>query len=107
MQRAVHLLMSIAMLTACASRQGSTVGTPLTQPTMLSYSCAPTLSLRVRVGATSATVMVDGDGPFTLPQVTSRSDYAVYSDGAHTLQLYRDQASYGVGRGLLHPCSRS
>ena len=107
MQRSARLCTAIVLLTACASRQGSAVGTPLSGPATITYSCAPTLSLRVRLGGTSATIMVDGDGPFTLPQVTGRSDYTVYSDGAHTLQIYRDTASYGSGRGQLHPCTRS
>ena len=107
MLRTARVYTAVVLLTACASRQGSAVGAPLSGPTTATYSCAPTLSLRVRLGGTSATIMVDGDGPFTLPQVTGRSDYTVYSDGAHTLQIYRDTASYGIGRGQLHPCTRS
>lgn len=106
MQRAVRILASIAVVTACASRQGSTVGAPLVAPSSETYTCAPTRVLHVRIRGTSATIMVDNDGPFTLPQATSRADIAVYSDGYHTLQISRDQASYGVSRGQMRACSR-
>jgi hypothetical protein len=99
-------LCGVALLAACASRQGSTVGTPLVTPTSVSYLCPPTVNLRVRISATSATIMVDNDGPYTLPQVTSRTDYSVYSDGQHVLQISRDNASYGIGR-RLRECSRN
>lgn len=99
-------LVSLTLLTACASRQGATAGTPLESPTSASYLCPPTVNLRVRLGATSATIMVDNDGPFTLPQVTGRADFTMYSDGLHVLQISRDNASYGTGRAL-HACSRN
>ncbi len=93
-------------LSACASRQGSTVGAPLHTPSSASYLCPPTVNLRVRLSATSATIMVDNDGPFTLPQVTERADHSVYSDGLHVLQIAGDNASYGTGR-RLRECSRN
>ncbi len=95
------------LMIACAPRPGG-VGTPLPKanPTF-SYVCAPMLNLRVRFDATSASVTADGDGPFTLPQVTGRSDYTVYSDGQHVLQVYQNNASYGIGRARLQPCTRA
>lgn len=100
-------LFGAALLTACASRQGSTVGAPLDAPSSsASYLCPPTMNLRVRISATSATIMVDNDGPYTLPQVTTRADVSVYSDGQHELQISRDIASYGTPR-RLRECSRN
>ncbi|MBC7843042.1 MAG: hypothetical protein H7099_12050 [Gemmatimonadaceae bacterium] len=97
----------ILVICACGS-QRSGVGTPLpkTNPT-ISFVCTPMLTLRVRFDATSATVYVDGDGPYSLPQVNGRSDYTVYSDGQHMLQIYQSNASYGIGRARLQPCTRS
>ncbi len=105
MRRSIGLL-CVTLLTACASRQGSTVGTPLDTPTNASYLCAPMTNLRVRLSGTTATIMVDSDGPYTLPQVTGRADYALYSDGTHVLQLSRDNTYYGIGR-RLRECSRN
>ena len=95
------------ILCACGPVR-SGVGTPLpkTNPT-ISYVCAPMLNLRARFDATSATLYIDGDGPYTLPQVSGRSDYTVYSDGQHVLQIYQSNASYGIGRGRLQPCTRA
>ena len=61
----------------------------------------------MRTSATSTTIMIDNDGPFTLPQTTSRAGLTVYSDGFHTVQIYQDQASYSEGRGQLRACVRS
>jgi hypothetical protein len=100
-------LLCTASLLACAAPR-SAIGTPLPRanPTY-SYVCTPMLNLRVRFDATSATVTADGEGPFTLPQVTGRSDYTVYSDGQHVLQVYQSNASYGIGRARLQPCTRA
>jgi hypothetical protein len=97
----------IALLVAGCGPRRSEVGKPLrTSNPTISYVCTPMLNLRVRFDATSATVMADGEGPFTLPQVSGRSDYTVYSDGQHVLQVYQSNASYGIGRGRLQPCTR-
>jgi hypothetical protein len=104
--RCLIMSLGFTLLTACASQQGSTVGTPLDPPSRASYLCPPSVSLRVRLSATSATITVDNDGPFTLPQVSGRTDYTVYSDGVHVLQISRDAAAFGTGR-VLHACSRN
>lgn len=95
------------LFAACAPSQGG-VGRPIrnANPT-ISFVCTPMLNLRVRFDATSATVTEDGDGPFTLPQISGRSDYTVYSDGQHVLQIAQNTASYGIGRGRLQPCTRA
>jgi hypothetical protein len=94
------------LVSACGPAQTG-VGKPLrnANPT-ISFICTPMLNLRVRFDATSATVTADGEGPFTLPQVTSRSDFSLYSDGQHVLQISQNSASYGIGRARLQPCSR-
>ncbi len=93
-------------LPACASR-ASTVGGPLNSPGVtITYSCQSVLALRVRLEATSASVVVDGNGPYTLPQVTGRTDFTVYSDGARTLEVSQGRVSFGAGRGVLQACTR-
>ena len=95
------------ILCACGPVR-SGVGTPLpTTNPVIAYVCAPMLNLRVRIDGTSATVYVDSDGPYTLPQMSGRSDYTVYSDGQHVLQIYQSNASYGIGRSRLQPCTRA
>ncbi len=97
------LVLGVAV--GCGSRM-STIGTPLrgTPPTV-SYSCGSTLALRVRIDATSATITADGEGPFTLPQSSGRSDFTVFSDGARVLQIYRGETSYGLVGRVLQPCT--
>jgi hypothetical protein len=93
------------MISACAPR-ASSVGGPLNGPSVtVTYSCQSVLSLKVRIESTSASVVVDGDGPYTLPQVASRMDYAVYADGTRTLEVFRGRVSFGIGRGVLQACA--
>ncbi len=72
----------------------------------ITYSCQSVLVLRVRVESTSASVTIDGDGPYTLPQVGARADFAVYSDGTRTLEVYQSRVSFGMGRSARQACSR-
>jgi hypothetical protein len=102
----VRAALCALLVMGCAPANG--VGTPLrTAPPTESYVCTPMVNLRAHFNATSVTLFVDGEGPFTLPQVTGRSDYTVYSDGEHVLQIYQGNASYGIGRGRLQPCARA
>jgi hypothetical protein len=71
----------------------------------VTYSCSKVQSLRVKLEATSASVTIDGDGPYTLPQTTGRADLTVYSDGQRTLQLSRNEVQFGQGRGQLQLCT--
>ncbi len=72
----------------------------------VTFSCSKVLSLRVKLEATSASVTIDGDGPYVLPQTTGRADLTVYSDGQRTLQLSRNEVQFGQGRGQLQLCTR-
>jgi hypothetical protein len=100
------LLGLCCVVSACAPR-ASTVGGPLNGPApTITYSCQSVLSLKVRIESTSASVTVDGDGPYTLPQVAGRLDYAVYADGTRTLELFRGRVSFGIGRGVLQACTQ-
>lgn len=98
---------AVGVFSACAPRS-SVVGTPLNGPQPVTvYSCGPVLSLRVRLDATSAAITAEGDGPYTLSQVSGRSDYTVYSDGTRVLQIYRGDVSFGLTPRVLFPCTRS
>lgn len=95
-------------LPACAPRTPRTpsIDQLLSGPRpAVNYSCQSVLRLRVRLESTSASVTVDGDGPYTLPQVSGRTDYSVFSDGTRVLEVYRGRVSFGVGRGALQACT--
>jgi hypothetical protein len=101
---AVGLLVALG---GCAPRNGG-VGTPLEGPRpVATYSCGIVLVLRVRLDATSAAVTAEGDGPYTLPLTSGRSDFTVYSDGTRVLQIYRGDVSFGPTPRVLFPCSAS
>jgi hypothetical protein len=107
MVRRAIVPMLVALLAACASRP-PVVGSPLESPQpTVTYSCVKVLKLRVRIDATSASVTIDNDGPYVLPQTSARLDVAVYSDGQRTLQIFRSQAYFSVGRGQPETCSRA
>jgi hypothetical protein len=96
----------LGALAGCAPR-ASVVGQPLNGPSpTVTYACQSVLSLRVRIESTSASVTVDGDGPYTLPQVSGRTDFIRYADGTRTLELNQGRVSFGIGRGVLQVCTR-
>jgi hypothetical protein len=71
------------------------------------YSCIRVLSLRVTLNATSASVTIDNDGPYTLPQTGARTDMTTYSDGQRTLTIARGQVYLTLGRMAAEQCTRS
>jgi hypothetical protein len=83
-------------------------GTALRPPVVTtSYACARLQSLRVRMNATSVTVTIDGDGPYTLPLVMSRPDLTSFSDGQYVFRIINGETSFGGTRGALQPCTRT
>jgi hypothetical protein len=99
-------LVACCGVAACAPR-ASEIGQPLTGPAVtVTYGCQSVLQLRVRLESTSASVTVDGDGPYTLPQVAGRTEFSMYSDGTRTLEVFRGRVSFGIGRGVLQACTR-
>jgi hypothetical protein len=91
----------------CAPRT-SAVGTPLPgdRPVVV-YACSAVLSLRVRLDASSATVTIDGDGPYTLPQTRGRSGFTVYTDGQRVFELRESLVSFGLTPRLLQACTQA
>ncbi len=106
---ATRVLGVVALSTGsgCAPRT-SAVGTPLegSRPTV-TYACTAVLALRVRLDASSASVTIDGDGPYTLSQVSGRSGFTVYSDGQRVLEIRDSIVSFGLTPRILQACIRS
>ena len=97
----------LASLAACGS--GSPKPGTALRPAIvtLSYACTRLQSLRVRINGSSATVTLDGDGPYTLPLVTSRPDLTAYSDGQYIFRIMGSEAQFGGTRGALQACTRT
>ncbi len=100
-------VLALSAGSACAPRT-SAVGTPLDGPRpTVTYACSAVLSLRVRLDASSAAVTIDGDGPYTLSQVSGRSGFTVYSDGQRVLEIRDSIVSFGLTPRILQACIRS
>ena len=106
MVRKTFGLMLSALLAGCAATTPLPGTASAGSRFPVTYSCSKVQSLRVKIEATSASVTIDGDGPYTLPQTTGRADLTVYSDGQRTLQLARNDVQFGQGRGQLQLCTR-
>ena len=97
------VILSASTLVACATQSASPNATILPHPTV-GYSCENQIKLQVRLDGPSASVTVDGAGPFTLPQLSSTSDLTVFSDGQRVMQIKAGRVSFGLGRSVPAAC---
>jgi hypothetical protein len=90
----------------CSSAPKPAASSILPNPTV-AYSCENGPRLQVRLDGPSASVIVDGEGPFTLPQLSSSGDLTVFSDGRRVLQIRAGRVSWAIGRATPVLCLSS
>lgn len=93
----------VTVLVACAAPPSPPKASTLPNPTV-AYSCENQIKLQVRLDGPSASVTVDGAGPFTLPQLSSTGDLTVFSDGQRVMQIKAGRVSFGLGRSVPAAC---
>jgi hypothetical protein len=101
--RVFLLVLSAGVVVACASQPVAPTASILPAPTV-GYSCENQIKLQVRLDGPSASVVVDGAGPFTLPQISSTGDLTVFSDGQRVMQIKAGRVSFGLGRAVPAAC---